>query len=484
LPPGAYWISKSITPSSRTQIIGAGQAITTIYTSGVSAGIFSATGILTDVRISDLTVDGRFGQGTYTTATKGIGIDSSSACTYRDLTIQNMLATGFACDHSTNGTIADNIRVFNCGAGNVNNSQGGGGAGIGIGTATSDGNEVSALSVTNCVTNGNGTYGIFFESQDAGNYGTGIRVDNCHASRNTIAGFCDAGMFAGVWSNCFAYNNAVGFLSNNGTQSSGRPGENTMFVNCTAYGNTSHGFAYAPTTASTVVRVSYKGCKAISNSGQGFRVSTLSGATFDQIEFDDCEAYLNQDSGLIASGPGTVKNLIINGGSYYNNGIGGSDTFGVRINSAATSVRIMNATMYDDQDKQTQTYGIALSSGFTITAIEIVNNRLTANKTGAISTGATLAGAAVFRGNSGYNPVGSSVPGAPFSLASSGSAWKNATGVDGTLYCTAAGTVTGVGVNGVAVSGRMAVGDAYRVPVGGTLTVTYSGAPTLVFVGD
>jgi len=84
----------------------------------------------------------------------------------------------------------------------------------------------------------------------------------------------------------------------------------------------------------------------------------------------------------------------------------------------------------------------------------------------------------------GINPVGSSVPGTAFALAASGVAWTNLTGVDGTLYTTGAGTVTAVSVNGVALSGTLAIGDAYRVVAGGTFTLTYTVAPTLVFVGD
>ena len=84
----------------------------------------------------------------------------------------------------------------------------------------------------------------------------------------------------------------------------------------------------------------------------------------------------------------------------------------------------------------------------------------------------------------GYNPVGSSVPGTAFSLPASGTAWTNNTGVDGTLFVTAAGTVTDVVVQGVTVGSSLAVGQSVFVPAGGTFTLTYSAAPTLVFVGN
>ena len=84
----------------------------------------------------------------------------------------------------------------------------------------------------------------------------------------------------------------------------------------------------------------------------------------------------------------------------------------------------------------------------------------------------------------GYNPVGSAVPGTAFALPASGTAWTNNTGVDGTLFVTAAGTVTDVVVQGVTVGSSLAVGQQFHIPAGGTFTLTYSAAPTLVFVGN
>ena len=84
----------------------------------------------------------------------------------------------------------------------------------------------------------------------------------------------------------------------------------------------------------------------------------------------------------------------------------------------------------------------------------------------------------------GVNPVGSSVPGTAFSLPASGTAWTNQTGVDGTLFVTGAGVVTDVVVQGVTVASNLSVGQSFFVPAGGTITFTYSSAPTLVFVGN
>ena len=90
----------------------------------------------------------------------------------------------------------------------------------------------------------------------------------------------------------------------------------------------------------------------------------------------------------------------------------------------------------------------------------------------------------VVRNCPGYNPVGAAIPGTAFALPASGTAWTNETGVDGTLVVTGAGTVTDVVLQGVTVGSSLAVGQSFFVPAGGTFTLTYSAAPTLVFVGN
>ena len=100
------------------------------------------------------------------------------------------------------------------------------------------------------------------------------------------------------------------------------------------------------------------------------------------------------------------------------------------------------------------------------------------------STSVSASPSLVIRDCPGYNPVGSSVPGTAFALPASGTAWTNNTGVDGTFYVTAAGTVSDVVVQGVTVASSLAVGQSFFIPAGGTITFTYSAAPTLVFVGN
>ncbi len=98
---------------------------------------------------------------------------------------------------------------------------------------------------------------------------------------------------------------------------------------------------------------------------------------------------------------------------------------------------------------------------------------------GGVNTGS------VYHNNRGYNPVGSTFPGTAFAIGLTTTPATNNTGVDITLYVTAIGIVTSVSVNGVVVrSTALVIGDSFNVPAGGTFTMTYSGAPTLVAVGN
>jgi hypothetical protein len=95
-------------------------------------------------------------------------------------------------------------------------------------------------------------------------------------------------------------------------------------------------------------------------------------------------------------------------------------------------------------------------------------------------TGITFTGTSVFRGNSGYNPVGTVSPGVP----ASGSAVA-AVAYDRTFYITtAAGTSTFAIQNGPTITIPATGFGTVRVPAGKTLTPTYTNAPTWVVEGE
>jgi len=89
-------------------------------------------------------------------------------------------------------------------------------------------------------------------------------------------------------------------------------------------------------------------------------------------------------------------------------------------------------------------------------------------------SGATLM---KLRDNNGYNPVGAL---GPPTVPATTVAYTNAYGVDASVFVTG-GTVTVVAIGGTATG---LVAGAFRVPAGGTITLTYTVAPTWKWIGD
>jgi hypothetical protein len=149
-----------------------------------------------------------------------------------------------------------------------------------------------------------------------------------------------------------------------------------------------------------------------------------------------------------------------------------------------TRVLLTGNRCYDSQGSQTQWLALNIQDA-AATDITVEDNDFTlwGGNTSPVScnSGATRV---VFRNNKGYNPVGASVPLTAWSIPGSTTVWTNNTGVDGTLYVTAVGAVTAVHVNGVAVQTSLLVGQTFKIKALGTFQLTYSSAPTLVFVGD
>jgi hypothetical protein len=181
--------------------------------------------------------------------------------------------------------------------------------------------------------------------------------------------------------------------------------------------------------------------------------------------------------GVVVASPTVVEsNTVINCGSSSQ----GIDAGGILLSSGAN-----NATVRNNRIEDSPGWSLVVWNGSgmaTYTGVLIEDNDIRIGNTSGFNIGVSTG--VILRNNAGYNPVGSSVPGTAFSLPASGTTWTNQTGVDGTLYVTGAGVVTDVVVQGVTVASSLSVGQSYFVPAGGTITFTYSSAPTLVFVGD
>ncbi len=202
--------------------------------------------------------------------------------------------------------------------------------------------------------------------------------------------------------------------------------------------------------ASPTKNLSFSGVHGSNIQGSFFRFVGVSGSPIVGVDLSDiyAEGWNSNDTGSDG-----VTTTYVNG-FRWRGGLVGSPTngaYGIGLDSNTEDVLIEGTDL--------SVIGGAAFRPFTLTGTKIVNCP-------------------------GFNPVGSAVPGTAFTLPASGTAWTNNTGVDGTLWVTGAGTVTDVVLQGVTVGSSLSVGQSYFVPAGGTITFTYSVAPTLVFVGN
>ena len=174
LPKGVYMLDAPILWQSNVSLVGEGVGLAILKTrqaAGVGEGFaairgltFSADAPCTNCTFEQFTIDGEEMQITeYTSWPKGINIHFMDQCTFRDLVIRNTCATGLGVDHLRN-SVVDHVVCINCGRSWTGNGveQNVGGAGIGIGSNCMEG---ESLIVQNCVADGCGNYGIFFEKQ-------------------------------------------------------------------------------------------------------------------------------------------------------------------------------------------------------------------------------------------------------------------------------------------------------------------------------
>ena len=174
LPKGVYMLDAPILWKSNVSLRGEGMGLAILKTRqgpGISEGFAAIRGLTfskeepcTNCTFEQFTIDGEEMQITeYTSWPKGINIHFMDKSVFRDIEIRNTCATGLGVDHLRN-SVVDHVVCINCGRSWTGNGveQNVGGAGIGIGSNCMEG---ESLIVQNCVADGCGNYGIFFEKQ-------------------------------------------------------------------------------------------------------------------------------------------------------------------------------------------------------------------------------------------------------------------------------------------------------------------------------
>jgi hypothetical protein len=472
-------VNGSLLPVNGVRIMGAGTGNTILYPFGTTSafyGTFSTGSPLTDFGADGFSIDGSCQGPSFSVNITGLRAQYCSHCTFKDLVIQNCVATGLSTDYLTQGTTIHNVRSIGNGRLNQGGGSGSGSSGIGIGTGQFP---VEAFVVSDCYAYGNGRYGIFVESE-TGNHSIGARVIGCYAEGNYNHGFGDSGCSGAVFEGCIAYNNHFsGFSVDTGTVSA-IPGDNTHFVGCYSYGNSQHGFAYTGLSSNSGNgNLSFTGCKAYLNSSCGFNIAPATGRILNGLSIQNCEAYQNGADGFLHAGPGTINNLRIVGSRFSDNGQTSSSNDGIRLNASVTGFSIIDNRLYDDGTTKKQAYAIYVATGVTLTTGQIANNDLRGNLTGAISQNGTLASDVLIHDNHGYNPVGLVTVAVPASATATAVA-----PYPQNFYVTAGGSTVACAVtNATGVSQTVATIPSggfgvISVPAGSSLTPTYTSAPT------
>ena len=438
-PTGTYLISSSIPLYTGVRYIGAGMGTTVLKASGNLTGMFSAVlssgGTLTNCGVSDMTVNGNTGP---TGTTTGVQLDSSASI--------NIV---------TRGILFERVHFINCAAG-VNHA----------GDNTSAGPMNNKVVADNCVFD---TCAAGY--QLSGTYGVEIR--NCHGLQNTVATVVNPQMQSGGPPNAGTGPTTVTRIS--GLHVEGR-GDVTG-----ALGYTDDGIAMSGSDTRIVdcqiVNVSRSAIHFSSQEGEGSVID-------DIVIYGTGGPMLYGDAGSDTE-PTTVSNIV---GAYVCQNANLNYTYGLRSPIAfnagawiADNIRVADAATH------TPPYALSLGADAANNTGVVKVSRYSCPAVGTswvliLNTQSNLK--LKLSDCEGLNPVGSSVPGTAFALPASGTAWTNNTGVDGTLFVTGAGVVTDVVVQGVTVASSLSVGQTYFVPAGGTITFTYTTAPTLVFVGN
>ena len=438
--PGTYLISSSIPLYTGVVYMGAGMGATVLKASGNITGMFSAVlssgGTLTNCGVSDMTVNGNTGP---TGTTTGVQLDSSANA--------NIL---------TRGIFFERVHFVNCAAG-INHA----------------GNNASAGPMNNKVVTDNCVFDTCAAGyQLKGTYG--VEILNCHGLQNTLATVVETSIRSGGPTNNGQGPTTVTRIS--GLHVEGRgdltgslgysddgidmAGSDTRITGCELSNVSQYPihFESAENEGSLIDDIVIWGC--------GGPMLYCDGSPYgqDAVITNVVGAFICQNTNLNPS-YGKRAALALNGGSWM--------VDNVMVADAASHTPPYALSVGADSPNQ---MGVVKVSRFYCLAVGTSWLQVL----GPSQSNMVLS----IKDSPGLNPAGATAPWTAFSLPVSGTAWTNNTGVDGTLYCTAAGTVTDVVAQGVTVASSLAVGQSFFVPAGGTITFTYSSAPTLVFVGD
>lgn len=356
----------------------------------------SAANPLQDCVFRDFEIDGSGIAGTAANiAAKGIFAQWLIRCQFLNLYIHDTGATGLGTDFMPE-CLVDGVVAVNCGR-NWDGAAGGH-AGIGIGMGAW---EEESVTIVNSHAIDCGNWGIFVEMQAGEPYrGRGARVANCTASGCRV-GFGDRGTAGSIFSECVAHGNTltgfnVGYGAFGGRISGGK-----------TYRNGTEGVKIENDAPGPYV---VQGVESFENTQRGIYVDGHL-ATQTDIHVDSCVVHDNGMHGILVdtSDGGLNRGLMVCGNKVYNNGKGGSQTHGIRVDAELVSFLIALNICYDTQSTKTQTAGVKFSDSATyaFTDGRVEGNNLAGNGSAGLSVGSVVRTRVAIRNNTGYVTEGS-----------------------------------------------------------------------------
>lgn len=367
VPPGTYRVSTApIVPKSRVSIIGAGIGQTVFMGYGNFQVFYyhgTVADVTEDVTFANFEIDGtnQSNGGVYTSAMKGIQIDSGRRIIQRDLYVHHTGATGLGSDDLMD-SVYENCIADYCGRLNDGTQPGGAGIGFAVGV-----HAVENVVVRSCVTRNNGTHGIFFENQ-SGVDSTGIQIINHYASGNGKHGIADAGgaglqVIGGVSKS----NAKSGFAAYRGTYAGATgPGRAGSVRGLDCNSNTEHG-VHIDASEAAVSDWIIEGNRCWGNTKQGILIEN-GAAAMESIHLLGNRCYSNQLNGIrFQSSGGSITDVVLDNNHCRDNGknasAGVTERNGITLAQSVNQLRVTNNRCWDGQVTKTQQYGLYLTSG-------------------------------------------------------------------------------------------------------------------------
>lgn len=264
----------------------------------------------------------------------------------------------------------------------------------------------------------------------------------------------------------------------------------STFIDCEAIGNGKSGWFLGSCPNSHFVS-----CRAEWNGFDGFTLSGVwaSGTGSGGCTFTGCSTDRNTQNGMLINATGTVPVALANlmcRRDGRNAGTGGGGYAGLHLSGSTLPVTIVNLSVFpgvDDNGTGTNSPQYGFSIGGTTTHAVLVSGYCQGNTAGVTDDGTNTwyRNASVLEASGttaapslAANPRGHGVsqPAVPASTT----AQANTTGHDCTVYVTG-GTVTAIAIGGTATG---LTSGSFRVPMGQTITLTYSVAPTWQWFGE